>query len=151
MLVRQLVRQAGGVAGCSIPGDGRGQARSVVRWVIGPALKFTLSDRGIRDNARVPGLTADAVVYAAPDRQLSTNLAGEIVILDVERGLYFGLSEVGVVIWEAMQSPIAIAAIVERVVRAYDVPSETAEVDTIELVSELAARGLVEIDRSIRA
>lgn len=99
----------------------------------------------------MPRLTADAVVYAAPDRQLSTNLAGEIVILDVERGLYFGLSEVGVVIWEAMQSPIAIAAIVERVVRAYDVPSETAEVDTIELVSELAARGLVEIDRSIRA
>ena len=90
-------------------------------------------------------------MYAAPDRQLSTNLAGEIVILDVERGLYFGLSEVGVVIWEAMQSPIAIAAIVKRVVRAYDVPSETAEVDTIELVSELAARGLVEIDRSIRA
>ena len=90
-------------------------------------------------------------MYAAPDRQLSTNLAGEIVILDIERGKYFGLSDVGVVIWEAMQSPITIAAIVERVVRAYDVPSDTAEVDTIELVHELAARGLVEIDRAMRA
>ena len=99
----------------------------------------------------MPDFTADLVVHAAPDRQLSTNLAGEIVILDIERGIYFGLSEVGVVIWEAMQSPTTIAAIVERVVGAYDVPAATAEADTIELVNDLVARGLVEIDRATRA
>jgi hypothetical protein len=99
----------------------------------------------------MPGVTVDAVVHAAPDRQLSTNLAGEIVILDIERGIYLGLSDVGVVIWEAMQSPITIAAIVERVVSAYDVSSGTAEVDTVELVNDLVARGLVEIDRATRA
>ena len=90
-------------------------------------------------------------MHAAPDRQLSTNLAGEIVILDLERGIYFGLSDVGVVIWEALQSPITIAAIVERVVSTYDVPPATAEVDAIELVNDLVARGLVEIDRATRA
>ena len=99
----------------------------------------------------MPDVTADSVVHAAPDRQLSTNLAGEIVILDIERGIYFGLSEVGVVIWEALQSPITIGAIVERVVSAYDVPPGTAEVDTIELVNDLVTRGLVEIDRATRA
>jgi hypothetical protein len=105
-------------------------------------------DRGISNNGHVPGLTADAVVHAAPDRQLSTNLAGEFVILDIERGLYFGLSEVGAVIWDALQSPITIAAIVERIVSAYDVPPGTAEIDTIELVTDLVERGLVEIDRA---
>ena len=99
----------------------------------------------------MPALTPASVVRSSPDRQLSTNLAGEIVILDIEAGLYFGLSDVGVVIWEAMRTPITIAEIVDRVVRAYDVSSSTAAADTIELVTELCNRGLVEIDPATRA
>jgi hypothetical protein len=90
--------------------------------------------------------SAAARVQAAPGRQLSTTLAGEVVILDIERGTYFGLTEVGAHIWGMIQEPRKIAEVVDGVVAVYDVTRETAEADVTELIADLASRGLVDVD-----
>ena len=90
--------------------------------------------------------SAAARVQAAPGRQLSTNLAGEVVILDIEKGTYFGLTEVGAHIWGLIQEPCRIADLVDGVVAEYEVTRETAEADVKELIADLASRGLVDVD-----
>ena len=87
-----------------------------------------------------------ARVVAAAGRQLSTNLAGEVVILDIERGVYFGLDGVGTLIWEMLQAPRPVSDIVDRVVAEYDVERSAAEADVVALLADLAARGLIEVD-----
>ena len=52
------------------------------------------------------GLVAKFVV-AAKD-QMSSELAGEAVILDMESGTYFGLNEVGARVWSLIQEPRAV-------------------------------------------
>ena len=96
----------------------------------------------------MPDIGEDTRVVAAPDRQLSTVLGGEVVILDVERGEYFGLANVGTLIWNLLQTPRRVAEIVDRIVLDYEVPRDVAEHDLRELLAELARRGLVEIDDS---
>jgi hypothetical protein len=94
----------------------------------------------------VSRLTTDATIVAAHKRQLSTTLAGEVVILDVDRGEYFGLDGVGTVVWHMLQTPCRLADLVDRIVSEYDVSRETAEEDLHGLLADLAARGLIEID-----
>lgn len=86
-----------------------------------------------------------ARVVAAAGRQLSTNLAGEVVILDIERGIYFGLERVGTLIWELLQAPRPVSEIIERVVAEYDVERIAAEADVQALLADLARHGLIEI------
>ena len=91
-------------------------------------------------------IAATAVVAAAREGQLSTSLAGEVVILDVERGLYFGLDGVGAKLWDLLQAPRPVAEIVDRLASQYDVPRDTLAADVHELLEDLAGRGLIDVD-----
>ena len=90
-------------------------------------------------------LSATALVVAAREGQLSTSLAGEVVILDVERGVYFGLDGVGAKVWELLQTPCSVIDIVDRLAPQYDVPRDTLQTDVHALLEDLAGRGLVDV------
>lgn len=81
-------------------------------------------------------------VAASPD-QVSCELEGEAVILDLGEGVYYGLDPIGAHVWSLLAEERTVAELRDRVVAAYDVDSATAEADLMELLAELAARGLV--------
>ena len=85
-------------------------------------------------------------VKVAEGRQLSTTLAGEVVILDIERGVYYGLDTVGAEVWTRLQSPSTLGDLVDHVVNRYDVDRSTADADIQSLLRELLALGLIERD-----
>ena len=89
-------------------------------------------------------ITADSVVVQAPD-QLSSDLSGEAVVLDLGEGIYYGLDEVGARIWELVKEPRAVGDVRDRLLAEYDVERDRCEQDVIALVSELAENGLVEV------
>jgi hypothetical protein len=101
----------------------------------------------MRHNGRiVSAIAPTARLVAARDRQLSTTLAGEVVILDVEGGVYFGLDGVGAKIWELLQAPRSISEIIELLAPQYDVARDIFAADVQELLEDLAGRGLIEVD-----
>ena len=87
-------------------------------------------------------LDAAAVVTTA---QLSTRLGDEVVVLGLRDSEYYGLSNVGVRIWELLQTPQTLSAIVDVVVSEYDVDRDRAAADLMTLLEDLQARGLVAI------
>ena len=54
-------------------------------------------------------ITTDSIVVASPD-QVSSDLAGEIVMLNLASGTYYGLDEVGARIWNLVQQPTPVSA-----------------------------------------
>ena len=93
-----------------------------------------------------PQFSPEMIVKVTEGRQLSTTLAGEVVILDIERGLYYGLDGVGVDVWTRLQSPSRLGDLVDHVVDHYDVDRPTAHADIQSLLRELFALGLIERD-----
>ena len=91
------------------------------------------------------------IVSAAADRQLSTSLAGVVVILALEDGFYYQLEGVGVRVWELLQRPQRVSDLVDRIVAEYDVTPETAQADIARLLDDLAAHRLVTIDGPIHS
>jgi hypothetical protein len=89
-------------------------------------------------------LSLDSRVVAARD-QISCNLSGEIVILSVESGLYFGLDQVGARVWELIQQPRSVSEIVDLLIQEYDVDEQRCGHDVLELLDEMQRRQLIEV------
>ena len=89
-------------------------------------------------------LSTTSVVVAAKD-QVSSDLAGEAVILSLQTGMYYGLDSVAAHIWELLRTPTAVADIRDAVVQQYDVEVEQCERDILNFLHQLAEQGLIEI------
>ena len=84
-------------------------------------------------------------IVVAAEGQVSSDLGGEVAILDLERGTYYGLDEVGARIWELVQEPAAVSEVQATVIEEYDVEPARAERDVLALLQRLAEEGLVEV------
>ena len=90
-----------------------------------------------------PVTLADQV--ARSPTTLSAEIDGEVVALDVPRGVCYGLDSVGAKIWAMIESPMAIAAVCDALGTLYEVDAETCRTDVLDLLAALSAEGLVEI------
>jgi hypothetical protein len=89
----------------------------------------------------IPG---SSTIVQAGD-QVSTDLAGEVVILGLKSGGYYGLNSVGARIWSLIQEPRRLADIRRAILEEYEVDGDRCERDLQELLQQLTAEGLIEI------
>ena len=86
----------------------------------------------------------ESIVVAGKD-QVSSDLAGETVLLSMTTAHYYGLADVGARIWQLVQNPIRVSAVCDVIVQEYDVPRERCESDVVGFLGELASNGLIEV------
>jgi hypothetical protein len=89
-------------------------------------------------------ITTSSVVAAAKD-QVSSDLAGETILLSMQSAMYYGLDEVGSRIWELLRAPIRVCEVRDAIAEEYDVDVERCEADVLGFLRELAAKGLIEV------
>jgi hypothetical protein len=68
---------------------------------------------------------------------------GELVILDLEKGEYFSLDEIGTLLWRGLETGKTLDRVVDDVVEIYDVERKQVLVDLTTLCDTLVAHGLV--------
>lgn len=78
-----------------------------------------------------------------PEQVLFRDLDGESVLLHTESGQYFGLDEVGTLIWSRIAEGDSLSLIEETILEEYDVVAERAHDDLMRIVEELCANGLL--------
>ncbi len=86
----------------------------------------------------------NSVVVAIKD-QVSSDLGGELAILDLKVGKYYGLDPVGARIWELIQEPRVVETVRDTLLEEYDVEPERCERDLLALLRDLAAAELIEV------
>jgi len=89
-------------------------------------------------------ITLSSTVAASPG-QVSCDLAGETVILAVDAGTYFGLNSVGCRIWSLIQEPACVGDVCRILSAEYEVDPVRCEREVQELLSEMAAQGLIDV------
>ncbi len=80
-----------------------------------------------------------------PAHVMARDIGGEVVVLDLEGGTYYGLDAVGAQIWQHLSQSKTLAETLTAVLDVYDVPREQAQSDLIALVRELQSRKLIEL------
>jgi hypothetical protein len=95
-------------------------------------------------------LSERSTVVAVKD-QVSSDLGGEVAILDLASGVYYGLDTVGARVWELVQEPIEVNQIQETINEEYDADRASVERDVLTFLQRLADEGLVEVRDDVSA
>ena len=90
----------------------------------------------------MPSLSSRAQI---PAHVLFRELQGELVLLQLERGVYFGLDPIGTRIWHLLHDQRSLGDVVQALVAEYEVSEARAVEDVITLVRRLQEHGLVEL------
>ncbi|MEM9665694.1 MAG: PqqD family protein [Bacteroidota bacterium] len=89
-------------------------------------------------------ITDDTHVRAV-SQQVSSELTGEAVILNLNDGIYYGLNEVGARIWTLVQEGTVFRSIKETLLQEYDVPEDQCDAEVRRILEEMHTYGLVEL------
>jgi hypothetical protein len=73
----------------------------------------------------------------------SRRFGAELVLLDLARGEYFSLDELGSRVWDELAAGRSVGDVVERLAPEYEVQRDRFQADLRALVEELMTRGLL--------
>ncbi len=83
--------------------------------------------------------------YSISDDVVSREVAGEMVLLDLASGLYFGLDPVGTFVWEKLsEGHASLSDLADAVEQSFDAPRDVIERDLAALFGQLSDKKLVE-------
>jgi hypothetical protein len=86
-------------------------------------------------NAQTMLVRSPQLVHSAVD--------GEISMMHVETGKYYGLASVGAKIWGLLAEPMTVQAICDRLMNEYRIDRATCEADVLRFAERMAAEGVV--------
>jgi len=87
-------------------------------------------------------LTLDTPVGWA-ETAISTEIDGELVALDVTKGVCYGLNRIGTRIWQLVETPRSAREVADVLADEFDVSPDVCLEQTMALLRELAAAELV--------
>lgn len=73
----------------------------------------------------------------------TTDLDGDKVMMDLEKGQYFALNSVATRIWDELERPVKVGDIVETLLQEYDVERAECEKSVLEFVQGLENAELI--------
>jgi Coenzyme PQQ synthesis protein D (PqqD) len=74
---------------------------------------------------------------------IDSEIANEIVALNIERGTCYGLNRVGSRIWKLLAAPVQISELCKILVHEYNVDLSVCETQIIDFLEELRSEGLI--------
>lgn len=89
-------------------------------------------------------IDSSSIVSACADL-LSTEIDGELVMMDMERGRYLNLNSVGAVIWRELAQPRKVADLCRTLEERYHAPSGAIERDVLDLLRQMKAEKLIRL------
>ena len=75
----------------------------------------------------------------------STEMDGEIVMMNISVGKYYGFNSVGSRIWQLAEHPSTISSIIDTLPKEFNVDSKTCEEMVLKFVNELNAEDLIDV------
>jgi hypothetical protein len=88
---------------------------------------------------------ADSTIISRSPSVLTAEVGGEVVMMSVAQGHYFGLDDIGSDIWKRLDPPCAFADLVNRLAADYDADRASIAADVRTLLESMAERDVVRL------
>ena len=85
----------------------------------------------------------DTTVLSHREGLMAADMNGSAVMMDIMTGKYYNLGEVGGRIWELLEDPMTVNALVEKLTAEYDISREQCRKDTLPFLEQLLTKGLL--------
>jgi hypothetical protein len=98
-----------------------------------------------QSSSQSPGTIADATIISRSPSVLIEVVDGEIVMLSIERGRYFGLDHIGSDIWKRIEPPCSFATLIDGLAADYEADRATIVSDVQSLLGHMAKYDVVRL------
>lgn len=88
-------------------------------------------------------------VVVCSDENLSCDLQGEAVVLNLKSGTYFGLNPLGTRIWELIREPAKVSDVHQQLLEEYEVDSGLCQSELLSFLNHLLANDLIKIQGTL--
>ena len=89
-------------------------------------------------------LTANSVIVRSSEL-VSSDIDGEVVMMSIENGKYYGLDKVGSRIWEVLENSLSVSELIDQLLVEFEVERETCEKDVMYFLQKLDDDNMLEI------
>ena len=89
-------------------------------------------------------LMANSVIVRSSEL-VSSDIDGEVVMMSIENGKYYGLDKVGSRIWEVLENPLSVSELIDQLLVEFEVERETCEKDVMYFLQKLDDDNMLEI------
>ena len=83
--------------------------------------------------------------YQRSPEMVHSSIDGEVVMMSMEKGEYFGLNAMGSRIWELLAKPHSIEELCHELMRSFEVDQETCLSEVSRFLGEIADQKLVAV------
>jgi hypothetical protein len=97
------------------------------------------------DSADATSPIADSTMISRSPSVLTAEVDGEVVMMSIEQGQYFGLDDIGSDIWKRLDSPCAFGDLINRLAADYDADRASIAADVRALLESMAERDVVRL------
>lgn len=77
---------------------------------------------------------------------LSTELDGEVVLMSIERGSYYGVADTAQHIWNLLEQPMTVSALCDSLCAQYQIDADTCQRDVFPFLQQLKDEGLLIVE-----
>ena len=77
---------------------------------------------------------------------VTADMDGETVMMSIELGKYYNLGKMGSVIWNMIETPLTVEALIGKLLNAYDVERAQCETEVLAFLSDTVENGLVKLE-----
>lgn len=85
------------------------------------------------------------IKFDVPDAVEFRQVGDELILLELSKGVYFGLDEIGAFIWQSIIAGRDVGEVSAAICSEYDVGKDAAEADTKALIRQLLEAELLTI------
>ena len=83
---------------------------------------------------------------ARAQEMISTELDRETVLMSIDAGAYYGLAGPAQRIWEVLETSMTFSALIDRLVKEYNVTPEACAADVERFLAEMEEEGLLRVE-----
>jgi hypothetical protein len=93
----------------------------------------------------MPTVIEDATIISRSPSMLTAEVNGEIVMMSIERGRYFGLDDIGSEVWKYIEPPCSFGQLIDRLSTDFDADRATIAGDVRALLRQMLAEDVVRL------
>ena len=90
-------------------------------------------------------IITDATILTRSPTVLAAEVDGEVVMMSIEQGRYFGLDDIGSDIWKRLEPPCSFSALIDGLVADYAADRATIAADVRALLDRMMADDVVRL------
>jgi len=90
-------------------------------------------------------VTLQSIISRNPEI-IHSAMDDEVVMMSVDQGLFFGVDKIGTHIWNLLETPAKVEALIEKLVSHYDFEPELCKNDTLLFLNDMLLKKVILVE-----